>query len=325
MRQVRLLTGIFAVCLLPALLVAAPLPKGNGSVQIKEEPGKLRIEIGGKLFSEYVYENTTRPFLYPLMGPTGAGMTRNWPMKDEGKEEHDHKHHKSWWFAHGAVNGVDFWSEEKGAGKTVHEGFVEVKSGDVGIIKSRNKLVTLEGKTIATDVRTLKIYNVKDADLFDFEITIKPEGEDLVFGDTKEGTMAIRLAETMRLTQPKNQKGEGHIVNSDGVKDGETWGKHAKWVDYYGPVDGQTVGVAIFDNPKNPRYPTTWHVRDYGLFAANPFGLHDFEKKPKDAGNMTVKLGETVTFRFRFYIHKGTDTDAKVAEQFEEYIAGAGK
>src|SRR5207248_335271 len=99
-------------------------------------------------------------------------------------------------------------------------------------------------KLIASDVRTLKIYNVKDADLFDFEITMKPEDGDLVFGDTKEGTMAMRLAETMRLTQPKNQPGEGHIINSEGVKDGETWGKRAKWVDYYGPVEGQIVGVA---------------------------------------------------------------------------------
>ena len=134
--------------------------------------------------------------------------------------------------------------------------------------------------------------------------------------------MAMRLAETMRLTQPKNQKGEGHIVNSEGGRDGETWGKRAKWVDYYGPVDGKTVGVAIFDNPKNPRYPTWWHVRDYGLFAANPFGVHDFEKKPKDTGNMTVKAGDSITFKYRFYIHAGDEKQASVAEQFERYIHG---
>ncbi len=303
-------------------MAASPLPKGPGKVEIKKLPGKLRIELNGELFSEYVYEDTTRPFLYPIIGPGGEKMTRNWPMKDEGQEERDHPHHKSWWYAHGAINGIDFWSEVKGAGKTVHEGFEQVKSGKVGVIKSRNKLVDTNGVTVATDVRTLKIYNVKDARLMDFEITIKASNGDLVFGDTKEGTMALRLAETMRLTQPKNKPGQGHIVNSEGIRDGETWGKHAKWVDYYGPVEGKTVGVAMFDNPKNPRYPTTWHVRDYGLFAANPFGLHDFEKQPKDAGNMTVKAGKSVTFRYRFYFHNGNETDAKVAEQFEEYIHG---
>jgi hypothetical protein len=318
MRLDRIYSSVLAFVFLPLALTAAPLPKGQGKVEIKEQPGKLRIEIGGKLFSEYVYEKTSRPFLYPIIGPTGAGMTRNWPMKEEGKEEHDHPHHKSWWYAHGDVNGIDFWSEAKGAGKTVHDGFVEVKSGDVGIIKSKNKLVAPDGKALATDVRTLKIYNVQDAAMFDFEITTTASNGDLTFGDTKEGTAALRLAETMRNKQ-KSGPGEGHIINSEGVKDGETWGKRAKWVDYYGPVEGKTVGVAMFDHPKNPRFPTWWHVRDYGLFAANPFGLHDFEKKEKGAGNMVVKAGESVTFRYRFYFHKGNEMDAKVTEQFAEF------
>ena len=101
----------------------------------------------------------------------------------------------------------------------------------------------------------------------DFEITLKASNGELTFGDTKEGTMAVRLAETMRL---KGKAGQGHIVNSAGVRDGQTWGKRAEWCDYYGPVEGRTVGIAIFDHPKNPRHPTWWHVRDYGLFAANP-------------------------------------------------------
>jgi hypothetical protein len=322
MRPIRFLSTVLALILVPAMLSAAPLPKGKGKVEIKQEQGKLRIEIGGRFFADYIYENTTRPFMWPIIGPGGAKMTRNWPMKEEGKEEHDHKHHKSWWYAHGSVNGIDFWSEEKGAGTTVHEKFLQVKSGKAGVIKSANKLVAPDGKVVATDVRTIIIYNVDDADLFDFEITIHASNGDLVFGDTKEGTMAMRLAESMRLIHGKNEKGDGHIVNSEGVRDGETWGKRAKWVDYYGPVDGKIVGVAMFDNPKNPRYPTWWHVRDYGLFAANPFGVHDFEKKPKGTGEMTVKAGDSVTFRYRFYIHAGDDKEANVAQRFEEYIHG---
>jgi hypothetical protein len=141
---------------------------------------------------------------------------------------------------------------------------------------------------------------------------------DLTFGDTKEGTMAMRLAETMRL---KGKVGEGHIVNSEGVRDDATWGKRANWVDYYGPVDGKTVGVAIFDHPSNPRHPTTWHVRDYGLFAANPFGIHDFEKKPPGTGNLMVKAGDKITFRYRFYIHPGDDKEAKVKEAYDRYTS----
>ena len=98
-----------------------------------------------------------------------------------------------------------------------------------------------------------------------------------------------------------------------------TWGKRAEWCDYFGPVDGKTVGIAIFDHPGNPRHPTWWHVRDYGLFAANPFGLHDFEKKPAQAGNMTIAAGKSVTFRYRIYLHEGDDKQAKVAERYQEY------
>ena len=152
----------------------------------------------------------------------------------------------------------------------------------------------------------------------DFEITLYASNGELTFGDTKEGTMAVRLAETMRL---KGKVGQGHIVNSAGVRDGQTWGKRAEWCDYYGPVEGKTVGIAIFDHPKNPRHPTWWHVRDYGLFAANPFGQHDFEKLPdKTAGNLIVPAGKSVTFRYRFYLHEGDDQQAKVAERYKQYV-----
>jgi hypothetical protein len=107
---------------------------------------------------------------------------------------------------------------------------------------------------------------------------------------------------------------------STGARDEDTWGTRADWCDYYGPVEGKTVGVAIFDHPQNPRHPTWWHVRDYGLFAANPFGRHDFEKlEDKSVGNLTVPAGKSITFRYRFYIHEGNEKEAKVAEKYAEY------
>ena len=298
-------------------LVALEVMAGN--VTIKEEKGKLRIEVDGKHFADYVYEGYSRPFLFPISGPDGAKMTRNWPIAEGRDEEQDHPHHKSFWWAHGDMNGVDFWAEGKESGKTVHEAFTKVQSGEIGMIASKNKYVSKEGKVIATDERMLKIYPGSVGRTFDFEITLSGVDGALKFGDTKEGTMAVRLAETMRL---KGKVGKGHIVNSEGVKDADTWGKRAKWVDYYGPVGGKIVGLAIFDHPSNPRHPTWWHVRDYGLFAANPFGLHDFEKKEKGAGDLTVKTGEKITFKYRFYIHEGDEKQGKVSEAFERYVKG---
>ncbi len=300
------------------LAISAAIQVTGGDVKITKEAGKLRIEVDGQHFSDYVFEGYSRPFLFPLIGPGGAQMTRSWPIVDGVADEaRDHPHHKSFWWAHGAMNGVDFWAEGKDSGKTVHNEFTEIQSGKIGVIKSRNSYVTKDGKTVCTDERTLRIYPGSNGRTFDFEITLLAGPEGLTFGDTKEGTMAVRLNEHMRL---KGKVGKGHIVNSEGVRDDATWGKRAKWVDYYGPVDGKVVGVAMFDHPSNPRHPTWWHVRDYGLFAANAFGVHDFEKKEPGAGDLKIAAGEKITFKYRFYFHSGDEKEGKVSESFERYV-----
>ena len=156
--------------------------------------------------------------------------------------------------------------------------------------------------------------------MMDFEITIHASNGKVTMGDTKEGSMAIRLTSTMRV---RGEVGQGHIVNSEGNRETSAWGKRAKWCDYYGPVEGQTVGVAIFDHPDNPCHPTWWHVRDYGLFAANPFGVHDFEKKPAGTGDLVIPAGQSVTFKYRFYFHRGDEKQGKVAERYRAYASGA--
>jgi hypothetical protein len=292
----------------------------TGGVKITDLGDKLRVEIGGQLFTEYYYsKDVPRPFIYPVMGPGNLPMTRNWPIKTIGEEERDHPHHKSFWFTHGEVNGLDFWSDGKDKGRIVHQKFTKIEGGaESGLIQSQDNWVAPDGKIYLTDDRTLRILPKANALLVDFDVTLHASNGEVTFGDTKEGSMALRLAETMRL---KGKVGQGHIVNSAGQRDGTTWGKRAEWCDYYGPVNGQIVGVAIFDNPQNPRFPTWWHVRDYGLFAANPFGQHDFEKKPAHTGDLVIPAGQSVTFRYRFYFHQGDEKQAGVAQRFQEYIA----
>ena len=289
-------------------------------VQITKLADRVRVQVHGQLFTEYFFKDVPRPYCYPLIGPGGAALTRDWPMKDTPGEAHDHPHHRSLWFAHGAVNGHDFWSEQKAFGKTVHDDFLQIKSGRrQGLIRSRNLWVAADGRRVCSDVRTLRFYapQCPGERIFDFEITLFASHGPLTLGDTKEGTLAVRLAETLRL---KGKIGQGHIINSAGVRDGDTWGKRAAWCDYYGPVAGKTVGIAIFDHPKNPRHPTWWHVRDYGLFAANPFGRHDFENLPdRFAGDLVVPPGKSAIFRYRFYLHEGDDQQANVAGRYKEY------
>ena len=297
-------------------------------VQISQQDGTLRVEIGGQPFTVYHFTDVPRPYFYPVLGPDESPMTRKWPLEESTDEEHDHPHHRGLWYAHSSVNGLDFWTETKNSCKIVHDGFLKVQSGkDYGVIKSKDKWIDHAGAVVCTDVRTMRIYNLPgDERMFDFDITLQaPPDKPVLFGDEKDGTIATRVAETMRLKH-KEGPGQGHIVMSTGVRDDETWGKRADWCYYYGPVSGgtngqETLGVAIFDHPGNPRHPTNWHVRDYGLFAANPFGLSFFEKKPKGAGDMNIAAGQSVTFRYRFYYHRGDEKEAQVAEQYKKYAA----
>ena len=174
-------------------------------------------------------------------------------------------------------------------------------------------------------------FHAGPACVLDYEVELRATHGEVVLGDQKDGGMGIRVAESMRVLKPrvKGQKtaprGEGHIVTSEGARDAEAWGKRAKWCDYYGPVEGKTVGVAIFDHPANPRHPTWWHVRTYGLFTANPFGLSSFEKNPdKNVGNFTIPAGQSVTFRYRFYFHEGDEKQGRVEEQYAAYVKETG-
>jgi sugar phosphate isomerase/epimerase len=292
-----------------------------GGVKLTQGNKKVTVEIGGKLFTEYRYQEALRPFFYPVIGPTGEPIIRHWPIEDGfAHEAHDHPHHKSLWYTHGAVNGVDFWSDGKNVGKIVHDKFVEVSSGPkTGVIKSQNNWIAPDGSITCTDTRTHRFHDTPDGVLMDWEIAVHASNGQVTFGDTKEGSMAMRLAPTLRL---KGEVGQGHIVNSEGVRDGQTWGKRAAWCDYYGPIKDEIVGIAIFDHPDNPRHPTWWHVRDYGLYAANPFGIHDFERKAAGTGDFVIPAGQSVTFKYRFYFHKGDEKQAKVAEHYRDYAGG---
>ncbi len=330
-----LLKTLVGLSLLGLATVASRAADASG-VKITELPDKLRVEINGELFTEYSFQGAPHVYFYPLIGPAGLPMTRNYPMvPDSVGEAHDHQHHRSLWFSHGAVNGVDFWSEGAKAGKIVHDKFLEVKSGaDAGVIRSANKWIAPDGTVVCTDERAFRVYaRPGNERVFDYEITLKAGDKEVTFGDTKEGSMAVRIAESMRVTQPppkgerKAVPGKGHIVQSTGIRDDEppvkgdtkTWGKRAEWCDYYGPVKDKIVGIAIFDHPSNPQHPTWWHVRDYGLFAANPFGVHDFEKKPAGTGNLKITAGQQVTFKYRFYLHEGDEKQGKVAERYRDY------
>ncbi len=287
-------------------------------VRVTPRGPDMEVSIGSALFTRYTtHSGPNKPFFYPILTPDGSPITRRWPMEATTDESHDHPHHRGLWFTHGNINGIDFWSEEKGTGKTENLAFRRPVSGPVyGGFEAETAWRAPDGKLIATDRRWIRVYALPNGDrVLDFTIQIQPTEGLVVFGDTKEGTFGLRVADTLA---PARKQG-GHIETSTGNKDGAAWGKAAEWVDYWGPIHGQTYGVAIFDHPGNLRHPQTWHARDYGLFAVNPFGLHDFGLGPEGAGDYTVPQGGHLTLRYRLLFHRGDTAAAQVAQQYAAY------
>jgi hypothetical protein len=274
------------------------------------------VKIDGQLFAEYLVRSGTKPILWPIIGPTGKPMTRDFPMRDRAGEKKDHPHQRSLWFSHGNVGGVDFWSERgKGVGTIKHLEFTKLAGGKPGVIGTRNAWLAPDGRRVCEDERILRFDTDGDARWIDFEITLKALDGDVVFGDTKEGAFGVRVAESLSV----DAKHGGKIINSEGQENDKAWGQPAAWVDYHGSIDGQVLGIAIFNHPSSFRYPTHWHVRGYGLFAANPFGLHEFSGNKTDSGALTLSQGKTVTLRYRVLLHRGDEREGKVAERFSTY------
>ena len=234
-------------------------------------------------------------------------------------EKRDHPHQRSLWFTHGSVNGIDFWAETPATGKVVHREYLKADAaGPTATISTVNDWLAPSGKKQCEDVRTVTFQGDADRRVIDFDITIKASDGPVRFGDTKEGTMGLRVPTALDARQLTGTRGE--IVNSEGQKDGAAWGKQAAWVDYHGVLDSDPVGVAILNHPSSFRFPTYWHVRDYGLFAANPFGVHDFRgTKDENEGAYTLPAGETISLRYRFLFHRGDEKVGEVADAYEAY------
>ncbi len=294
-----------------------PHPRPAEGFQHAQTENALQIRYRGKPFTAYVVRGAPKPYFYPVMGPNDKPITRHFPMQRVAGETTDHPHHRSLWFTHGEVNGVDFWTEGNGKGTIVHQSLEQVESGPVlARWIARNEWRTPDGKPLLGERTEVVCYCTPDSRWIDYAVTLVAPEAEVRFGDTKEGTFGVRVASSMEVSRNAG----GQIVNAAGQRDREAWGKRAPWCDYTGPVDGEIVGIAIFDHPSNLRHPTYWHVRDYGLFAVNPFGVHDFVPgTPKGEGDYTLKKGDTLTFRYRLWLHKGRTDEAGVAAQYEAY------
>lgn len=318
-----LLLLILAACGIISSSAEAQQIKGNGWT-VMQQDGAWQFLYQGELVTAYQTKNVLRPYFYPLISSKGEGITRNFPMKEGVADEStDHPHHRGLWFGLGKVNGIDFWHEKEGAGKIVFTGLkgIQIKNQTVTLKTSDDWIDPESGLKIMEDRREFSFHKTPNGDLtIDATIILMATTGDVKIEDDKEGAFAIRTTPALRLKGPV---AKGHIINSEGQKDAEAWGKRAKWVDYYGPDSkGNTYGVAIFDHPSSFRHPTWWHARDYGLFTANPFGQGHFENgADPHAGDYTINNGESLTLKYRLFIHQGSPEDANVSKAYEAWAS----
>lgn len=303
----------------------------DAQVKITQGTNKVDVEIDGKPFTTLVYgADVPKPYMFPLRAVDGTIVTRGVPAAKEAGDSMDHPHQRAVWFAHDRVNGVDYWNNEfqyteKQYGKMGHMFITKVlkaaggkKEGEIDFSAewkdNENKVVLIEDRK--TTFHSGGPNRIVD---FDFTVTAK---EAVTFGDGKDGVFGLRVAsgleEPGQKNQPTEPKRTGAMTSADGCKlEKECWGKQSNWMDYSGVVEGKNVGLAIMDHPSNPKHPTYWHSRGYGLFAANIFGVKQFTKAGD--GGVTLQPGEKMRFRYRVVIHSGDAATAKLAALYDDY------
>jgi hypothetical protein len=321
--------GRVAVLRIAALLIfggAAVSALAQG-VRVVANEAKRRVDItmDGQPFTSYIWPTSLKkPVLYPLITDEAITVTRGYPLEPRPGERVDHPHHAGMWFNYGDVNGFDFWNNSDAIkpedrdkmGSIVQTKIVSTKSGaDRGELVVESMWVTGEGKQILAETTHYVFSRRAHARVIDAVVTLKAL-DHAVFHDDKEGALGLRVAGW--LESPDEKGGEfrdasgkatkvqsggspgasGVYLTSEGKKGGAAWGTRGRWCALTGHTDAHTVTIAILDHPGNPGYPTYWHARGYGLFAANPLGRSIFD--PKQATfNFTLEKDQTTTFRYR--------------------------
>lgn len=311
-----------------ALILAAAFALPSlAQVTMTRDGDNVAIAIDGKPFTEFITTgaDVTKPYLHPLRASSGTYVTRMWPManvEEEAKTSKDHQHQRGVWFAHENVNGIDFWNNEASY-KTPNRGRIVLTRLDAaggreqGTVEATFNWNDPAGKTLLTESRRMTFYaGTASTRVVDFDITLTAVTA-VNFNDSKDGVFGVRIRPELQ-----EKGGTGHILNSSGeAGEAAAWGKPADWCDYSGTIQGEAAGIAILDHPSNPHHPVRWHVRGYGLFAANPFGLTVFTNDKTKSATMSVPAGASLRFRYRMIVHAGDAKTADIAAAWRKYSA----
>jgi hypothetical protein len=334
---------------LPVILsVILPLLAGAAFAQmtVKVQDDRIRIDIQGQPYTDFIFKGgeAMKPYLYPLRAASGTIVTRRFPIEIVAGEPTDHPHHRGLFFAHSDVNGIDFWNNETSyktpppMGRIVYEKLLKSHGGKSATLSVQLGWIDPDGKKLLEETRTMEFHRTATLRITDVDITLKAMTR-VVMGDAKDGAFGLRLDPALQEDKVIKESGKpnriypgppGVIVNAEGVQhEKNVWGKPSNWVDYSGEINGEKLGVAILDDPANSRR-ARWHVRAYGLFAANPFGYGVFTNDKSNNGSVTLEpqsrsgaaSGDSLHFRYRVVVHPGDAQSAGIAKLWDDFARG---
>ncbi len=302
-------------------------------VEISSSENKIDVLVNNQPFTSFLYPDTLeKPVLYPVHAADGTIVTRGFPLNPQPGDPTDHPHHLGIWFNYENVNGLDFWNNSYAIPKDKKhlygwvrtDRIISTSGGKKGTIvyhanwSNQQKNILLEETTELTFSGTARLR------IIDRKTTLKADTI-VNFNDAKDGLYGIRLAHALQISDNKDKefkddkgnitvvKGEtdpianGNYLTSEGKTGDDAWSTRGRWCKVYGKMGNDSISIAIIDHPGNPNYPTFWHARGYGLFAANPLGEKIFTNG-KSSKDLQLKKGESMTFQYRIVIDANNKT-----------------
>lgn len=329
-----------------SLLFNQCTPHHSIDLKVDEAAKKVDVNIDGKLFTSYIYpENIMKPVLWPVMSPAGNMLTRSFPLINKEGDRTDHPHHVGIWLNYGNINGLDFWNNSEAIplekrdqyGTIFHKSILKAQSGkDQAVLETESEWKAPDNTVILIDETTFTFTAKEKIRIIDRTTTLHALIDEVKFTDNKEGMFGIRVARELELPSNKptklldshgvvtevaqmdNTNVKGNYRGSNGIEGAQVWGTRGRWMKLSSEINGEPVSLVIIDHPENVGYPTYWHARDYGLFAANPLGQKIFTNGEKEL-NFSMKKGDSVTLKYRLVVAGEDLNDQQINELADEY------
>ncbi|MEQ8880756.1 MAG: PmoA family protein [Cyclobacteriaceae bacterium] len=301
----------------------------SGQVQFLEKEDRIDVMYQEKVITSYqIGKDMLKPSLFPIKATDGEIVTRQFPFEEIEGESTDHPHHTGLFFTYGSkneVNGNSFWNLHDIPPGIQHIKVLEKKEkAENGSISTISHWIDKNGKAILEESRTMTFnFQRKNSYSIDFEVFLKALETDVIFQDTKEGMFAVRVADWMSEESKGMIIGTGKYTNAQGLTNEENiWGRQSEWVKLEGTKGEKVYGLAIFYHPESVNFPTYWHARGYGCFAANPIGQFGFQKEYLEAPkkrNLEIQKGKSAAFGFRVLIYEDSKEHKELQAEYESF------